>query len=332
MTTAVPHKINDENRNEWDSAGMELISRMFNHAEKTEAFEEIENYTIALKGKDMDNWAAFDSVSAGTHIHIGLNIANSEAVNDKPTIIVLQHLTYILVAYEDLMSQLHPKHRSGEVRPMDELDTPRLPEESEIEQAERTLNTLVESHTGYPELRSNARHLAKKVKPSGRPEWVDIRNAIFPNCKMKIYKLVDLLQEKHPNNDVHRGYIVNWGNLNDFYWDYDGKQLKPTIEFRQHASSLSAEEMKHWMDLLFAIFEAAEVKSKQKATLDGSPLDTEASFAAQEGSKYAISCEWKRPTVREFCGAGLLDLDEEEIVYWESGYDSGRTMKELPWE
>src|SRR2546423_14883763 len=56
--------------------------------------------------------------------------------------------------------------------------------------------------------------------------------------------------------------------------------IKPTIEFRQHACSLDAEEIQHWFDLLFAIVRVAEVKVAQVMKSGGhDPVDRKGDFA-----------------------------------------------------
>ena len=56
---------------------------------------------------------------------------------------------------------------------------------------------------------------------------------------------------------------------------------KPTIEFRQHACSLDAVELRHWVDLLFAIVGLAQNKKDQ-----ASPMAQHHRYAEREGNKY----------------------------------------------
>jgi hypothetical protein len=70
---------------------------------------------------------------------------------------------------------------------------------------------------------------------------------------MRIDLFVEMLQY-HSTATTNRGYFVNWGNLSNYrFGETEDTPIEPTIEFRQHACSLDAGEVQHWVDLLFAI-------------------------------------------------------------------------------
>ena len=56
---------------------------------------------------------ALTSRFAGTHIHVGLKIDDMRQL--KSNFGVLQHIGYTTIAYEDLLKQLHPYYRSGQI-------------------------------------------------------------------------------------------------------------------------------------------------------------------------------------------------------------------------
>jgi hypothetical protein len=104
---------------------------------------------------------------------------------------------------------------------------------------------------------------------------------------MRIDPFVEMLQYHSTN----RGYFVNWGNLSNYrFGETEDTPIKPTIEFRQHACSLDAEETQHWVDLLFTIARVAEAKVAQ-VTKSGShdTVDRKGNFAEREESKYRIN-------------------------------------------
>ena len=345
MLRIVPNRVNERNKFDWDSWGIELISPKFEYAEKDAAFESMHRYTSVLKGKESSPWAALESVWAGTHVHVGLNVKEVRELTKNNISLVLRHVAYILICYEDLLTQFHPAHRSGAEPTIDETFTPAsmpvLPGDTDDIRAERTLKAAIDAHTGFPELRSNARHVAMQVTaelaelaglaelPSGsRVEWMDIRDALF--YWRGLPYLVGLLQS-HQGEEPHRGHLVNWSNLLNFHLKKVTRKLtKPTIEFRQHACSLSADELQHWVDLLFAIFRVAEDKAQFGCDIPKYPKDQS---GACEGSKYPINDKWYRATVEEFCGPALLNLSKAEIEYWKDRYNRcQRNMPKLPWE
>jgi hypothetical protein len=162
------HQIDELNRREWDSWGIESVSRKFDYGQKKDAFEEISRYLSALKGNTSRAWKAFESVWADTHVHVGLEIPPTKEVSRPRVMRVLQHLAYILTSYEDLLTQLHPIHRSGDgaeyhanrmISP-----TMRLEGETEELQAERTSKAAGAAHRSHHELASNAEAVARAAQ------------------------------------------------------------------------------------------------------------------------------------------------------------------------
>ena len=127
LRTKLGWLVNESNQNEWDSHGVELISRVFAHSDRLNACKEIHKYLTALTHKvstppssasnssskpsfPVDaKYGAFDSVWAGTHVHVGFNAENPADIS----LPFLQHLVFILLVNEPLISKLHPKYRSG---------------------------------------------------------------------------------------------------------------------------------------------------------------------------------------------------------------------------
>src|SRR5271155_148486 len=213
------HRINERNRREWDSWGIELVSRKFDYVQKKDAFEEISRYLTTLKGYRSRTWAAFDSVWAGTHVHVGLSIQEPKEISGPKVMPFLQHLAYILISYEDLLTQLHPVHRSSSKGPEYHAyraasPTLRLEGETEEEQAERTAKAAAAAHRSILDLESNALYVAaaaRLTKATGKLTWSDIRNTLFQE-DMRIDSFVEMLQY-HSTTTTNRGYFVNWGNL-----------------------------------------------------------------------------------------------------------------------
>ena len=337
----IPYLINQRNRHEWDSWGIELVSRKFEYAQKNDAFEEVSRYLSTLKCCRSGTCAAFESVWAGTHVHIGINVQSPKEISQSKIMRVLQHLAYILVSNEDLLIQFHPLHRSGGVTENQACKalspTMRLEGETEELQAERTAGAATAAHNGYKDLGSNARVLASTAqydKGAERLAWSDMRNTLFQE-NLRIQPFVDMLQDtKKGDNTPYRGYFVNWVNLMNYrFSETSNKPVKPTIEFRQHACSMDPNEIQHWVDLLFAVMRVAEARSEQMTKFSSQgAVDPDSTFAEREGSKYRINHEWHQSTVEELCGPELLDLGATEIEYWKGRYELyKRDMESPPW-
>jgi DNA-binding ferritin-like protein len=316
------------------------MSRKFKYAQK-ETFEEISRYLSTLKGYISQNWAAFESVWAGTHVHIGLNVQANKEISQPKVMHFLQHLAYILISYEDLLTQLHPIHRSGDGPEYNahraNSPTMRLVGETEEAQAERTAKAAVAAHRSHQELGSNAEHLATKAQRAGGAQmltWLDMRDTLFQE-KLKITEFVEMLQDSSTAEaGTHRGFFVNFANLsNSRFNDAKDKPIKPTIEFRQHACSLDAGEVQYWVDLLFTIVRVAKAKVMQTTKFNSRDLVDQSANFAERGSKYRINDQWHRSTIKEFCGSDLLDLDRVECEYWEGRHQMyRRDMRTPPWE
>jgi hypothetical protein len=342
LSQNVSHRIDELNRREWDSWGIELVTRKFNYTQKKEAFEEISHYLSTLKGDQSRNWAAFESVWAGTHVHVGLDIQAPKEISQPKIMRFLQHLAYILISYEELLTQLHPIHRSSDGRDHHTnratSPTMRLEGETEDAQAERTARAAAAAHRSHKELGSNAEFVAasaQRAKGAEMLAWSDMRDILFQE-KLRIDPFIEMLQDSSAaGTRTDRAFFVNFANLSNYrFSETKDKPIKPTIEFRQHACSLDADEMQHWVNLLFAIMRVAEARAAQTTKFRSrDAVDEKASFAEREGSKYRINGQWHRSTIEEFCGSDLLDLDRVECEYWKRRYEMyKRDLHSLPWE
>ncbi|KIW50697.1 hypothetical protein PV05_09485 [Exophiala xenobiotica] len=326
----------------WDSTGVELISPIFELEHKDDAFAQIQQYLAALNGKDV---LVMESVWASTHVHVGFNFDKPE---DMP-ILLLQHLAYILVLHEDLLSKCHPRSRCGAKPPSPQADVgdlsneqsdfddfddfdpdaplpPRSPspteEELEKENEKKVLDREAQ-YTGFGNVESNAEYLRTQVlhNITARNQPRVIRDSIFKEGG-SIFDLVKLLQKPDPKDENHRyrGYMYNFANLwtlakNETPW----KPIKPTLEFRQHACTTDVNVIRHWVTLLEAIARTAERKAASTKQHSGILLDATRTYAEREASKYP-SASWPFESMSEF-SVRLLDLDADEGLYWQDRYE-----------
>ncbi|KAL8677469.1 MAG: hypothetical protein Q9186_006110 [Xanthomendoza sp. 1 TL-2023] len=112
---------------QWDSGPAELVSRVLNVDDKS-SFQEIGDMLEILNaGNDggETGYKAFADQWCGLHVHIGLpplspipsslpnNHGTIEQSNTFP-LLILQHLAYITIIYEPILSLLHPPNRRPE--------------------------------------------------------------------------------------------------------------------------------------------------------------------------------------------------------------------------
>lgn len=324
-------KVPDNDIANWDSYGIEMISPVYELKKKKEAMEEIRTYLKALNTVDS---STFGSTWTSIHVHIGFNF---EKFDDMPTL-VLQHLAYILVLHEDLLSKCHPRARSGIPLPKkaepeeseyidDEEDfdpnapweLPPQPTEEELEQEnENAVRAFEGEYTGvYPgaeNVNSNARYLRKQLasRPAHSQDQA-LNDAIFKKDGT-IYDLVDVFQHKDNKGRTYRGYMYNFANLvnlasNEASW----KSIKPTVEFRQHACALDISTLKHWVSLLEAIVRKAEKMAKES---------TGGAYAEIEAGKYPVAtgAPWPHQDMKSFCTT-FLGLSNEDGDYWQARFE-----------
>ncbi|ETI29245.1 hypothetical protein G647_01698 [Cladophialophora carrionii CBS 160.54] len=324
----------EDNLEDWDSHGMEMISPIFSLNKKSQAFAELGRYVQALSE---EGTSALGSVWSSAHVHIGFNF---DKPKDMP-ILLLQHLAYILVLHEDLISKCHPRSRCGVPIPQNEYEEPEVggleddedfdpdnyepppppPTEEELEREnEQAVLAFEAAYTGVQpgaeNVCSNARYL-RKTLASG--SLLDVKDAIFKQDG-DIFDLVDLLQHRDAKGNTYRGYMYNFANLvnlarNETSW----KSIKPTVEFRQHACTTDPAVLECWVTLLEAII--CKTDDNAARAVAGDMVGK--TYTEQEASKYPTSTEatpWPCRDMRTFC-TELLGLNENEAEYWQGRFN-----------
>jgi hypothetical protein len=149
LRAALPGTVTLKNQDDWDSHGIESVTRIFDYESKPAALREMQRYLSALHYGNMTpssspsnpqfsldpRISTVPSVFAGTHVHIGFSGGEDAHVPLK----VLQHLAYLLLTHEELITGLHPKHRSGvQTEPQFELSSQN---EAQSQQSDLTLDS-----------------------------------------------------------------------------------------------------------------------------------------------------------------------------------------------
>jgi len=334
--------IDEENWRFWDSHGIELVSPIFALAKKNEALRQIETLLGALSG---DQSMILPSVWASTHVHIGFDFTNSSDISTD----LFQHLIYVLLLHEDLISKCFPRSRSGikvedqepaepdildddDDDPDAEFEPPQPTAEEEAEASNNFVLATEAKYTGLGNVESNLQFFRDqaRLEPNDSSEEArHIGNMIFTEND-DIFDLIKKVQRPDSNQSEDgprfRGYIYNFANLwsfakNESNW----KPIKPTVEFRQHDCTTDVDAVKHWITFLEALVRVAGEKANQTTRYNSNTsLDSSKSYSAQQRDKYpsgeAIGRPWPHDNMYRFC-VSFLGLDKGEAAYWQGRYD-----------
>jgi hypothetical protein len=206
----------------WDTSGIELVSPPYSSIDMAQ-----DDIAAIVASLTTQTTSITTNTSCGLHVHIG---TPSGAHLPLKT---LQHLSHILLIYEDEISRLHPGHRRQ--RP-DEIVTNR--ENFYAEGDEPVERSVVDEET--------SKIVTKKF---------DCTYKALESIRRSIFDEVDAAE-----NGLHalqlrvgmlRGHIVNFALINR-------KSGPQTIEFRQHAGSIDAVEIAHWVGFCMGLVRLAE--------------------------------------------------------------------------
>ncbi len=302
MKVALEDRITEKEVDNWDNTGLELVTPIMYRLGSDIDFDEIELYLETLHGNETSDFGVFSSKYGSVHVHIGF-------ADSADTLLVLQHLAFIVLQYEPLLLKLFPFHRNG----------------SDIKNMRGGLCR--------EDTKSNQDSARMYETMSGAGSSVtmdDLGSRVF-----SIKTIVDLCVMMQFNCNVQRpdyhtkGYLVNFINMAEVEKGYEG--AKRTVEFRHHESTADPDAIKMWVKLLLRICHAAQRIARtdlqvkdQKESLENIPL------AEKERRKYK-----SRPsqvnyvhTMEEFFE--LVRLKDEESLeardrelrnYWQSRYD-----------
>ncbi|KAK5100775.1 hypothetical protein LTR70_001323 [Exophiala xenobiotica] len=297
----------DQERKLWNSDGIELVSKTYHYDNIDAGCRKLAKYLAQLgyvgnvqpvggttadsDGEEDDSpedrvqwlnsakdgmesertWGAFDSVFAGTHVHIGLDWTPEDFEFD-----FLRHLGFLLVSNEQLISSLHAFKRRGKLTsftPVDPVFTPNRQRTGSAEEHARTTE-LSEKYVSKHSIHSNEStfmvHAGNPPNTSfGSPETQQKAANFFFATNLTPTQFFDAVQRQLMNEPAH-GVLVDLSRLFKHYQysrqspgERDGPPPICTIEFRQQGCTLDAEEVKRWVKFLFALVRLAEKRAKQ---------------------------------------------------------------------
>jgi len=254
-------------------------------------------------------WVFFSNPkTAGFHVHVGMNHDDDWGPMDIP-VKVLQHLAWILVVFEDVISLLHHPERRG---------------------------FWYTEIFGYAA--SNRRAFPPPLTPSemrfGRvklPLHTCSRGIVYDRVKAfnNIFRTRDhselrraMSNEPNPHDHGYRNTFVNFANIAP----ESGSRHEPikTVEFRQHCGTTDANEIKEWVYFITSLTRAAERKANESCPPQDCTSDdpqyvldrpTDSVLTHAESWKYRNIFESKeKRTMKELFD--LMELPVERRRYW----------------
>lgn len=270
-----------------------------------------------MVGNASDPFGAFTNASCGLHVHVA-RAPTSEGKSERLPLPVLQHLAYLLVQFEELITALHPIDR-------------RCTTETTATTRRRTPGNG-NRKTRSAMIGSNLMGLQRSPHICQALPAVDLRTAatkIF-SAKMTAKRLGQLMCTAYINWPRHNHWPRRYKfvNFERLIRDQEGlpQPLPLTIEFRQHAGTLDFTEIAHWVHFVLSLVRAAErMAHRSKPASPNSPksprtvskqleIHLEMPFPRQQGNKYKIRCPRLRDEYDRLFD--LLDFDRHTRHYW----------------
>jgi Putative amidoligase enzyme len=302
MIMAMQDRITEQELVNWDNTGVELVTPIMHHMEDDADFDEIRLYLEALQGDGMSDYGIFPSKYGSMHVHIGF-------ADSADTLLVLQHVAFIMLQYEPLLTKLVPFHRNGS-------------------HLKNFTSGLCREDTKSNQEQARAYEISRNVSFSSTMD--DLGNRVFAtDSTTELCKMMQYNPSGMPPGHGTKGHLVNFINIAEADKGIPG--AKRTVEFRHHESTVESRAIKMWVGLLLRICDAAEriamtdkIGPGQKSSMEN------ISSSEKERRKYKL-----RPsnlthvhTMEElFDIVGLKDIesladrDRELRVYWQSRYD-----------
>lgn len=289
-------RLNTASEKYWYHDGLELVSRVMRipslvgrRTSSDSSLTEVKMYLEALENGANGEWFCRTTEKCGVHVHIGIP-DDDETLSQIP-LSVLQHLAYILLEYEDVISCLHHPRRRG-FYGSDNI------------------------YIGTNKLGINQhQHVCNQYNAATDT----IRDKIFDEhmTEEKLGELMGSQLEFEGYDESKRYKFVNWEHIRRFNSEKRSSRAA-TVEFRQHRGSLDFKDVSQWVRFLTALMRVAERRANE-ATPPNSPSFPPISrspltFSQREGRKYRFRCSRFQNRLEELFD--LLGLDRMQTQYW----------------
>ncbi|KAL8714427.1 MAG: hypothetical protein Q9220_001760 [cf. Caloplaca sp. 1 TL-2023] len=291
----------------WDSAPVELVSRILSVDDK-DSFVEIDKFLNILKGDGVaKGYQAFTDQWCGLHVHIGLPSSSPSQQSPIFSLALLQHLAYITLIYEPLLSTLHPPTRRPP-HPNSSLDlaSNRSAFYEEPDYSQVDWDDLSDSGYASDESRCGSFDLANLSRRNSREENTE-RHTQSPtneadeftttqqereaqedlNDELRLRrrarrllffsaaedgKVMSIMELARLMNEGNKSRIINWMYLTRHE---DGREGGRTVEFRQHEGCLDGREVRMWVQFCAGLVRWAERVAGEWEARDAGGMEEE---------------------------------------------------------
>ncbi|KIV94335.1 hypothetical protein PV10_02109 [Exophiala mesophila] len=290
---------------DWEFIGLELISPVLKTPDTTSAafdgvsFRELDRVLAAMQASPSAPYIYTANAKVSSlHVHIGVELSELGTPNDIP-LNVLQHLTWMILAYEDAITLLHHPERHGYYG---------------TKSRERTMSNR---RIFAPEWQVKNEPLPNFNHTCGQTPVFDAELAftrVFGEVKSHRDLTCLVSNQISRHNGWWRETMVNFGNLVS---QSVGTRRVPTktVEFRQHHGTLDVQEIKEWVYFVTSLVRAAEKKANEVSPLGSSEAQESLTLTvAREKAKYPMIWVKEMRTLRELFD--LMDLPLERRKYW----------------
>lgn len=290
------------NINNWDSHGVELVSRPL--PATSTSFDEIQQHLEPLRGTASSRYGSMITPHCALHVHVGFADPAPGQSRNTFGLPTLQHLAYIVVMYEAQISRMHPPHRRAGsdaamkdcITNLDEFD-------------EASLNAFYQAFdTDQTEANGELNADDNLEAPVEIPISYGLSRRLIFTSEMTMAKLVKLMCGTLKDHIVNFTYLLR------------PAQAARTLEFRQHEGTLDAEAIRWWVNFVLGLVNLAD----QMAHKYGVDIDYagEGYLRAENGGKARLEELWE-----------LMGFDQEGRLFYErrmeSGYEAGRTAASM---
>ncbi|KAK5265738.1 hypothetical protein LTR99_008876 [Exophiala xenobiotica] len=297
LCSDLPGKVDLATEEYWMQGRHELVSRVLTAPDKltfgtfksSSAMQEVEEYLEAIHGTSTDPWGSFVNKSCGFHVHVARSRASPDSDEMLP-LPVLQHLAYLLVQFEELITALHePERRSRG-------DGDSLFVASNLMGLRRS------------------EHLCRRIDELN---LATAQKKIFSKdmTAQRLAKMMDteFRAEDREGNSFSTGRLTRYKFVNFQRLTQTGEAK--TIEFREHKGTVGFDEISHWVHFILSLVRAAERMAKDP-TGPHSPMSPREhmSFRRQQAAKCTIRCAKLRDEFERLLE--LLEFDDETRWYW----------------
>ena len=286
-------KVAEEGLGSWTHEGVELVSRILDAPDvplgvsQPESLLEVEKYLHALRNDPAMPFRIWSNTPyTGLHVHIGR--PPKDGKNIQIPLKILQHLSFLLIQYEDVISSLHPFTRRGGCNTA----------ASYADQVSRMIDTNLCS---FIELGHTC---GERTLISSLTE---IRNTLFAN-NMTDKKLSRLMSKDCMTNKTDvRTKFVNFQRID--------RRSTATVEFRQHQGTLSPDAVSQWVLFLIALMRLAEKWSQtQEGPAQRTPMTAYPTAVNSPPRGKAVEL------------LDHLSLDAESRSYWLARFDKYKAV------